>query len=820
MFLLSLVPLGSQHLRARSAAAQGWHTPPTVRYSERAEHSRGRTMSFIHPYLLFGLLLAGVPVLLHLVMRQKPKRLPFPAFRFLRQRYRVNQRKLNLQHLLLLLLRIAVVAALCFALARPRLFASRFFSSSDRPAVVVLLFDTSPSMDLTVGGVSRLDAAKTRARELLGELNAGSQVAVLDSGSDAPDVLLSIGEARGRIDALRIQPRAGALNRPVESALRLLDKEEAGEETPPRILYVFSDRTRACWDPAGLKPAVPDGVQVVFVDVGVDRPRDLGIEQVEVVPAVMPPKAGFQVRVRIRGTPGGHVNQVSCRVEGDNAPAETKAVQLTREFNGDLITFERNAPTPPEGGPLDVPYQVVVRLATRDALTVNNTRHATFLVRRGRKLLTLIDDEAAKKTIRLGDGGRTPEVVKLWKAVHDATRSFACEVRSLDDAGKLTPKELANYPIICLFQVAHVPEAWWRRLAAYVKGGGGLAIVPGGDEVRPIDRETFNTQGIKEKLLPAPLTKLAAAAPGKPVFWQRFSQDRAHPLMAPFVAWSRGDADFDRDELRPFVRRYWQTGKLEAQALAIARYDDRAGSPALLERRLDQGRVVLFTSPLDIRYVDQGKRQHWNNYIESSFGLVLIDRVCRYLGGEVAAPEMNFRCGQAPQVSIPAGAEGPFTLSGPGVAGAERTVRLPPRGGPVILERAVQPGNYLVLDAKNQPVAGFSLDVAAVETDLERVPVEQLEQVLGQGSVVQVAGAASLRDAVAGARRPPMELLPLLMMGLLVVLTVESLLANRFYRRPPEAEALPGEPGASATGAGERGTSAPGSPALTPQSTP
>jgi hypothetical protein len=80
------------------------------------------------------------------------------------------------------------------------------------------------------------------------------------------------------------------------------------------------------------------------------------------------------------------------------------------------------------------------------------------------------------------------------------------------------------------------------------------------------------------------------------------------------------------------------------------------------------------------------------------------------------------------------------------------------------------------------------------------VPVEQLEQVLGKGSVIQVAGAASLREALANARRPPLELLPLLMMALLVVLTAESLLANRFYRRTPEESspapvaAAPGSP--------------------------
>ena len=60
-------------------------------------------MTFIHGYLLGGLLLAGVPVLLHLIMRQKPKQLRFPAFRFLRQRHVINRRKIRLQHLLLLL---------------------------------------------------------------------------------------------------------------------------------------------------------------------------------------------------------------------------------------------------------------------------------------------------------------------------------------------------------------------------------------------------------------------------------------------------------------------------------------------------------------------------------------------------------------------------------------------------------------------------------------------------------------------------------------------------------------------------------------------
>src|SRR5271167_4872029 len=126
-------------------------------------------MTFIHGYLLGGLVLAGIPVLIHLIMRQKPKRLPFPAFRFLLQKHRTNQTRLRLRHLLLLLLRMAVIALLCLALVRPAITGA------------VLLIDTSYSMEYAVAGKTRLDEAKRRAAELLDELPDGSKVAVLDS---------------------------------------------------------------------------------------------------------------------------------------------------------------------------------------------------------------------------------------------------------------------------------------------------------------------------------------------------------------------------------------------------------------------------------------------------------------------------------------------------------------------------------------------------------------------------------------------------------------------------------------------------------------
>ena len=78
-------------------------------------------MGFLTPALLGGAALIAVPVILHLVMRRQSRQVTFPALRFVQLRREANRRRLQLRHLLLLLLRCLLVAGLAFALARPTL---------------------------------------------------------------------------------------------------------------------------------------------------------------------------------------------------------------------------------------------------------------------------------------------------------------------------------------------------------------------------------------------------------------------------------------------------------------------------------------------------------------------------------------------------------------------------------------------------------------------------------------------------------------------------------------------------------------------------
>lgn len=67
------------------------------------------------------MLLGVIPVILHLLLRAKPKKLMFPALRLIMNRRRQNVQRMRLKHFWLMLLRVAVIVILVLAVARPRI---------------------------------------------------------------------------------------------------------------------------------------------------------------------------------------------------------------------------------------------------------------------------------------------------------------------------------------------------------------------------------------------------------------------------------------------------------------------------------------------------------------------------------------------------------------------------------------------------------------------------------------------------------------------------------------------------------------------------
>ena len=107
---------------------------------------------FLHPALAAGAALAAVPLVIHLLNRQRYRPTPWAAMRFVLAAHRRTRRRVQLENLLLLFLRMGAVALLALAVARPFTSAGGALGvlTEQRRDVVVLL-DGSASTGLTVG---------------------------------------------------------------------------------------------------------------------------------------------------------------------------------------------------------------------------------------------------------------------------------------------------------------------------------------------------------------------------------------------------------------------------------------------------------------------------------------------------------------------------------------------------------------------------------------------------------------------------------------------------------------------------------------------
>src|SRR5207245_2773374 len=143
------------------------------RLSSRADRSAVRhgapspRVTFLHPWALVGLTAAAIPALLHLLERRVPPDAVFPPIRYLTEAERQSARRLKLRHLLLLILRTALIALLVIAAARP-LVQSRGGGAgaggAHEPTARGLILDNSPSAGAVVAGAPVLAGLTRGAR--------------------------------------------------------------------------------------------------------------------------------------------------------------------------------------------------------------------------------------------------------------------------------------------------------------------------------------------------------------------------------------------------------------------------------------------------------------------------------------------------------------------------------------------------------------------------------------------------------------------------------------------------------------------------------
>jgi hypothetical protein len=725
-------------------------------------------ISLIHAGLAAGTALAALPVILHLFMKQTPKHVIFPALRLIRERQKRSRKKLRVKNWLLLLARMALVALMALALARPRLFSQTSLGDQEVPTALGLVFDTSLSMGYKPRDKTLLDEAKERAYDILKKLPDSSQVFVIDSADAGPGVAMSPAAARKRIASLTLR----AANRHLNGALGQAYTAVADCDRPRHEVYVLTDLARSSWDVdrpveglAKIKK-VKTGVVTYVLRLSPKDVRDVAVVEASPSTSVATQSEPVEIKVKIRAKGPAAGRTVTFYL--DSVLRQKKQLELADGGEAE-VKF-----TTPKLDPVVSLHQGYVRLGgAPDPLDFDDTCYFTFKVRPALKVLLVSDRPLdAKYVADALDPNPAARAAGTPRPFHVDTITSARFAEQPRDA-------LKEYSSVFLLNVADVAGSEWSRLNSFVREGGGL-VVGLGDLCKA---ESYNRPGAAQ-LLPASLEKIGPRV--ETTFGN--AKDLTHPLFSKYPR------PLDALLSQVPIYKFW-TVKVPKGSRALLNY--ASGEPALVERSfqgIKTGRVLLWTTPL-ARRADTHSTAAWNEFAlpfsDNWSFYFLMNQTVPYLAG-ASSETLNYEAGQ--DVILPIDPTRRFKNYIISSADGKTTERQsPPVTSDSLVIVSPQPiGQWTVTasgPAGERLTEGFSVNPPVEEMQSLGLEPRDLDALFGKDGYKLATDAESLKRVV-NTGRVGFEIFPWLMMLILILVTLENLLANKFYRETARTPAV------------------------------
>jgi len=525
-------------------------------------------MGLLAPWFLIGLAGVALPLYLHLLKRQTTTPKQVSSLMFFESRTQASTRHRRLRYFLLLFLRLLLLLLLILAFANP--FINRDAAAMASERLVLLVVDNSFSMR---AGTRLADAKAAAITVLSGKGAARAQVASF--GSELHLMTQPIedqAELRAAVQA--IQPGDGHGNfGELARAVRAM----AESVHTPIELHLFSDMQRASLAATFADMTLPANVTLVTHAVVTKPQPNWTVESVDA--------AG---QVWGKDAKPVHVQAV---IAGSLTPAAQRIVSLV--VNGKTIATKTvmvpaNGRATVDFPSLEVPYgfsRCEVKIDSADGFAADDLRR--FAVERS----------DPQKVLLIHNYGDNRSPLYVGAALSAAAQSaFLLESINVNEAADRKP---SNYAFIVLSDVNTVPSLLENSLTQYVRLGGSLLIAAGTSAGGRLQIPIFGTKILEPRDYSRVPDHYMAVG----------SSDSSYPAVAKAGGWAG-------------VRFFYALNVDPGDARVIVRLGDQ--TPLLLEIRIGEGRVALFTSGLD---------NLTNDFPLSPAFVPFIEQSARYLAG-------------------------------------------------------------------------------------------------------------------------------------------------------------------------------------------
>ena len=534
-------------------------------------------LTFLSPLLIWGTLLGAIPIIIHLLNRRRFRRVEWAPMHYLRLTIQRNRRRIQFEQLLLLLLRIALIVLLFFYLARPLLNPSgleTWLGSGGRTSQVVLI-DDSLSMGYSAGDSTAFNRAKEAAGALVASIRPQDRCTIVTTSAPRVPIVHEVeGTRRDDLLAAANSPPGSATHAAWPAVLEKLDEVLRSCTYPTKQLTILTDLRKAGWDRSVTSTAgrwQQDGLRVRIVDVGDDEAANVSLQALVPLDRTILAGAPSRWEAVIRNDSPRVISGAKVILRIDDKPTELKLPEIApRELTRVPLAVQFPGPGPHEFS-LQLPD---------DALPGDNQHWAAVPVKDS-LLIRLVDGEPSAEAF----GSEIDYLAAPLSIGIGAAEAW--RVEAVLDQDFLSPR-LDTPDVLVLANVASITPEEADRLNQMVSAGMGLLIFTGAK----LDVGLYNDMLFRQndRLLPCPLKSLIDEN------IHGIFIEPVHPSPLEKLLDLKASA-LERVAVRQFmtVEEPAEPGKVRV----LARWNNPASSPAVIERIKGNGRVLLWTTTAD-----------------------------------------------------------------------------------------------------------------------------------------------------------------------------------------------------------------------------
>jgi hypothetical protein len=509
----------------------------------------------------------ALPFYVHLLRRHTTIPHPFSSLMFFERRTQSSIKHRRLRYLLLLSLRTLLFLLLALAFANP--FINRTAANMSSEKLLLLVIDNSFSMRAG----TRLADARREALSVLSSKSPADRAQVMALGSQI-QVLTQpsqdSGALRAAVESLKPADSHGNFGELARS-LRSL-----AESIPTPIeLHLFSDMQKSAMPASFAELALPPNISLVLHPVVKSAAPNWTVESVNVPGQVWDPNK----------------TRVQVVVAGFNTPAATRTVSLVvngKTLATQIVAVPANGRGTTEFQSLDVPYgftRCEVRIDSADEFPADDVS------------LFAVERTDPRRALFVYEPGDSRSLVYFRAALASgAEAAFTVDAASVAQAAGLP---LSKYAFVVLSDLISVPASFEGELLKYVQTGGSVWVAVGTSASHSTRIPVFGGNILESRYYSRTSDRFLSVG----------EADASYPSVAKADRWAG-------------VKFYFAARVDPAGTRVAARLTDQ--TPLLLEKKIGEGNVLLFTSGLD---------NLTNDFPLHPIFVPFVEQTARYLSG-------------------------------------------------------------------------------------------------------------------------------------------------------------------------------------------